>query len=48
MQMIDPCARIVDEFKKYNEVPEFSSKYSDVIECYESFPFERKLAERVI
>ena len=44
----DPCARIANEFKQSNEDPEFSSKYSDVIACFESFPYERKLAERVI
>lgn len=44
----DPCARIINEFKQSNKDPEFSSKYSDVIACYESFPYERKLAEKVI
>jgi hypothetical protein len=44
----DPCARIVKEFKLSEGDPEFSSKYSDVIACFESFPYERKLAERVI
>ena len=43
----DPCARIANEFKQSNEDLKFSSKYSDVIACYESFPYERRLAEKV-
>ncbi len=43
----DACARISIEFKKSNEDPEFSAKYSDLKACFESFPYDREIAESV-
>ena len=43
----DACARIYNEYKKSNDDPEFSAKYSDLKECFESFPYDKEMAERV-
>jgi hypothetical protein len=44
----DACARISSEYKRSNKNSNFSAKYSDVKSCLESFPYNKKLAERVI
>ena len=43
----DACARISAEYKKSNQDPEFSANYSDLKACFESFPYDRNIAENV-
>ncbi|RIA95850.1 hypothetical protein C1645_733729 [Glomus cerebriforme] len=44
----DACARISHEYKRSDKNPNFSAKYSDVKECFESFPYNKELAEKTI
>ncbi|RIA97563.1 hypothetical protein C1645_853239 [Glomus cerebriforme] len=44
----DACARLKNDFKRAKDPNKFSSKYSDVKECFESFPYDKKLAEDTI
>jgi len=43
----DACERISIEYKRSNEDPAFSAKYSDLKACFESFPYDREIAESV-
>ena len=42
----DACARISNEYRISNKNPNFSAKYSDVKACFESFPYNKELAEK--
>ncbi|GBB96302.1 hypothetical protein RclHR1_02720017 [Rhizophagus clarus] len=44
----DECGRMANDFKRSNEDPNFGVKYSDVKACFESFPYDKKLAEKTI
>ena len=44
----DAYARISEGYKRSNKNPNFNAKYSDVKACFESFPYDKELAESVI
>jgi hypothetical protein len=44
----DACGRIANDFDRSSKDPNFSVKHSDVQACFESFPYDKKLAEKVI
>lgn len=45
---VDACGRMANDFKRSSKDPNISVKHSDVQACFESFPYDKKLAEKVI